>query len=320
MQRAAADIAIVTVSGPADEAYIRLNISAIRNRNPDLSFPIHVIDNGKYAQAPNAITSTLDAILHDGVAQNMQLPAHYRASYHHADALNYFFKTQRIDARYVLIMDPDFYVLREHWIAAMLSHMHRENLAFFGAPWHPRWYSKYRYFPCVHFMCIDTQQVALSTLDFSPTLPQHNQRSLGIPTIIRKLFGIFYFMTLQRLIIGQANDTGTPIFKRFYNVKKAGLLQPVMSPTINFVQAKLLQLPLMRWLESQLPDAWSYLPQKHDYYSNCGFKTCGLPDLSALQWEEFMWQGMPFAFHLRRFLKKERHMQEELAQIKTLLE
>ncbi len=311
------DLAIVTVAGPGDDPFIRLNIEAICQKNPEAEIPIYVIDNGKFAAPPDGIKSGLDAILSDGVAQMATLPAHYRGSYQHADALNNFFKTQKISQRYVLIIDPDFYVVRKNWIERILDEMDKEKLAFFGAPWHPRWYNKYRYFPCVHFMCIDTTKIDIAMLDFSPDLPLDKSGEAKKVPFFMKLVQLLYFMTLQRKIIGKAKDTGYRIFDS-HHLQKTGLLVPVMAVKINFVQAKILQFKLVRYLELLVPDKFSYLPKRPKYYTEKGFSQFSLPDLSALGWEEFMWRRRPFAFHLRRFLRKDRNVAAELEQIKQV--
>ena len=54
--------------------------------------------------------------------------------------------------------------------------MARRQLGVFGAPWHPRWIYKHRYFPCVHCMFVDRERVPLDWLDFRPdyeTIPGH---------------------------------------------------------------------------------------------------------------------------------------------------
>lgn len=318
MSNATADLTIVTVAGPADEVFIGLNISAIRAKNSDCDIPIYVIDNGKFAAIPDGIKGSMDCELLDGVMQDMNLPSHYRGSYQHGAALNNFFKTTKIKSRYVLIIDPDFYVIKENWIEDVIDTMQRENLAFFGAPWHPRWYSKYRYFPCVHFMCIDAARIDVSSLDFAPALKVRDVTETRAGMVVN-ILRPFYIFTLQRLKIGHSKDTGYNIFSRYYTLKKVGLLNPVMAIDKNFVALRMLRLRIVQIVEKIIPDRYSYLPKNNGYYSELGFAESGLKDISALGWEEFMWKNMPFAFHLRRFIKKERDVQAELAIIKEIL-
>lgn len=318
MQDSTEDFAIVTVSGPADEPFVQLNIEAIRRKNSTDNIQIYVIDNGKFIENPDGIKSVLDATVVDGVAQRSSIPVSYRGSYQHADALGKFFKKQNISQRYLLIIDPDFYVVMDNWIRDITDYMQKHDLAFFGAPWHPRWYSKYRYFPCVHFMCIDTNKVDIKTLDFSPHLPIKELASSLKPSPIINIAKLLYFMTLQRRVIGKSKDTGYYIFKQFSSKHKIGLLQPVMAVGINFIQAKLFQLRFFIFLEKLFPDRFSYFPKGHGYYTEKGFAEYGLSDLSSLGWEEFIWQNAPFGFHLRRFLKKDRDAQKEISQIKKI--
>lgn len=105
------------------------------------------------------------AFVKDGV-----IPWHVlnRGSYQHAAAINSMLK--EVTTRYVLVMDPDFFIVRPNWIAETLAHMQRNKLAWFGAPFFADEYMRYRYFPSIICSLIDLEQVDQNAIDFSPDL------------------------------------------------------------------------------------------------------------------------------------------------------
>lgn len=87
------------------------------------------------------------------------------ASYHHALALNS--ALARINSRFVLFLDPDFYIVPP--LGELLDHMVRQELAFFGAPYaidpaRPRLQG----FPCAFCMLVDGSRVDVRSFDFLP--------------------------------------------------------------------------------------------------------------------------------------------------------
>src|SRR6185503_4047897 len=66
------------------------------------------------------------------------------ASANHAAGLNK--ALDHVATRYVLFLDPDFFLVREKWITDAVAHMQTRRLSFFGAPYHPDRYYEYRYF------------------------------------------------------------------------------------------------------------------------------------------------------------------------------
>ena len=61
------------------------------------------------------------------------------------------------------------------------------KLAVFGAPWHPRWVYKNRYFPCVHCMFVDLDRVSIDALDFEPDYDDHPGSRAKSPRSVRPL-------------------------------------------------------------------------------------------------------------------------------------
>ena len=79
------------------------------------------------------------------------------ASYHHAFGLE--LGVREAKTRFVVIIDPDFFVIQPDWINRIVGHMTEKKLAVFGASWNPAWYQKLRDFPCSHLMIIDRERV-----------------------------------------------------------------------------------------------------------------------------------------------------------------
>lgn len=172
--RLKSSLSIVTVAGPGDNDYVKANIELIALLNGDSDYRIFVLDNKTGEDSkPLDVQSDLVTVL-DGVSQDQSYSIHCRGSYHHAAALNRFLSEGRIETRFLLILDPDFYILYERWISEVISYMDKNDLSFFGAPWHPKWFTKYRYFPCAHCMFIDCTKVNLKDLDFTPDLVERS--------------------------------------------------------------------------------------------------------------------------------------------------
>ncbi len=308
------NLTIVTVAGPNDAPYVSLNIEHIHALNPRTAATIFVINNGGIIEA-----KSLAATVREGTPPPLNAPPEYRGSYQHAAALNQFVR-QHSHTRYLLVLDPDFYVIAPNWIARMLEHMQSNGLAFFGAPWHPRWYAKYRYFPCPHFLCVDMHRIAPELLDFTPDLIPQKAKP-GFYSLLRQYptIKLLSGLTWARRRIGRAKDTGYRIYKRFHHLP-VSLLQPVMVQDINGAAVPHLSWRVGHMLETMLPESISFFPRRPGYFSERGLATFGLPDLNAHQWEEFLWQGQPFGFHLRRFVKGARDVSAELEMLKQVLE
>ena len=164
------ELSIISVLGPDDKSYIKKNISLIENLNKNSKKHIYLIDNFFDKDEDIALTNLNDVYLHKGVKQNKKIVSSFRGSYQHAKSLNQFLREHKINTKYLLILDPDFYIIKNDWINKVINFMNTNNLDFFGSPWHPKWYTKYRNFPCVHCMFIDLTKIDQNSLDFTPDL------------------------------------------------------------------------------------------------------------------------------------------------------
>ena len=381
-------LTILIVGGPGDEELLRKNLLSIQNRNDWNDYVVHVLDNGlSHGHDPIRLEFP-NVQVHHGCPHDPKKPNACRGSYQHAGALNQFLVNHEILTPYLLILDPDFFILRENWIRTVTSHMSQKGLAFWGAPWHPKWYSKHRYFPCVHCFFFFTWQVDCQRLDFTPDLIERGQkadRKNGIPlvesaanlekiasrsivpkrwvpvffAIIREVLdalrniyveakqpipitlliarkGVWFIgkiqgklraflslgasLTLNRRIIGSANDTGWLIERKYCN---SSISSETLVPYVNLKKDFSKPQYLNSWwgpvIEGMVPERWSYLPKRRNYFTTKGFGDHGLPDLGDLGWEEFMWENSPFGFHMRRYNKVKRNLQEESLMLVEIL-
>jgi hypothetical protein len=98
----------------------------------------------------------------------------------------------------------------------------------------------------------------------------------------------------KRRFIGTSRDTGWRVYDRYRDDPEIRVecLQGVLRPS-----------RLSVCLETPLPDRLRFVPRRAGYFTTRGFRERGLHDLESLRWEEWMWQGGPFGFHVRCFPK-----------------
>lgn len=221
------------------------------------------------------------------------------ASDQHAQALNVLLR--HVSTRFVLVLDPDFYILRRNWIDDVIAHMRANGLAFFGAPWHPRFTENYRYFPAVHCMFIDRSRIPMDALDFRPVdddeSESHAPRAAvdeRWATIVRKL----RFEHRRR----RPWDTGTRIFNRFGRdpAVRSECLLPYYRPREHGLGNDDPLSLKNRLLELVLPDDRCYVPKRKTSFTTRGFAERELSALALpIMWEQQFWRDAPFGLHIR---------------------
>jgi hypothetical protein len=211
-----------------------------------------------------------------------------KGSLHHARALQKCLA--RVDTRFVLSMDPDFFVVQQHWLERIVAHATKHDIAFFGAGWHPRWSYQYRDFPAVHFMLIDLEKVPADSINFLPLIDQDlvwhlmNSNASPIPGWLR-----------ETLKIGRIRDTGWQIFRKYFD--NPSFRHEVLTPS--FRPPDTVRVRLERRLGSRLPDRLRLIPRHPGAFTDESFLEEICPIAWKRGWEEFFWHGKPFAFHLR---------------------
>ncbi len=305
------ELTICTVSYESTE-WLRLNLELVRRLNPDSGFRWLVAENSLADSTTRLGSDEPGFEVIEGAAHETK--PYGSASYHHAAGLNII--TRLVSTRYLLILDPDFFILRKNWIQDIIAHMRSGNVAILGAPWHPKRASKFRYFPCAHCTFIDLHKIPKETLDFAPDYennPGLMNATMRRHSRINSLTARLTFAKRRR--IGSARDTGWRLFRRHSNDPslKIECFQPVFQPRAR-----------RRFVDNFFPDHLSLTPKRRGYFSETGFTTYGLPDLQSNGWEEFLWNNAPLGFHVRchpiRNMKSDQPISNHYKAVKTLLD
>ncbi len=303
------ELTICTVSF-GHRPLVEANIQLVRELNPEVSVRWIIVENGtegmnsrfEFGEFPDGVVLSGDANTFQGIAS---------ASYHHASGLNK--AVQEATTRFVLVLDPDFYITRNMWVSEVLTYMKSNSIGFFGVPYNPKRYMKYRYFPCIHAMFIDLERVKKQELDFSPRYDQtrllvgrkksmeQGVRSAGLPKGFTHLKKWAKVWIKRGGIIGSSRDTGYGVYEKFSCADETEYqcVQPVFKYMESDINPKYVASVFNRLVEKFLPEKWCYIPKRKDYFTKRGFKESGYPDVLGRGWDEFMWKGTPFGFHLQ---------------------
>lgn len=231
-------------------------------------------------------------IYHEGFELDNSIPISIKGSYNHAECLNKIVRT--ISTKYLIVIDYDFYIILPNWTEIIINHIKKNDLEFFGAPWHPKWTSKYRNFPAVHFMVINLLKINKTTLDFSP---QYNFKNIYQKNKIKGLLPNYFLTKIKNnyirklLLVCSSRDTGYKIYQRYKNYKYE-LLIPVYDTIKKEYNLFIL------FIENLLPYSFKLLP-RYDYYCDTPFL-----ELGEKGWEQFLWNDKPFGFHIRGEMNK----------------
>ena len=295
--------------------YVALNQRLTRFLNPDSAVQWIVVTNDtkKPAKvAPQLAKGTL-VLGRAPVDRSLDFPK----GRHHAAGLHQII--ERVTTRFLLILDPDFFIVRRHWVADCLAHMQAHELSFFGAAHHPRRPTKFRYFPSVMCTFVDLSRVDRRDLDFNPGTyhaitaagrrERHARRRGGfrLPTMLANVAREVRHLVSRPTYVGKVQDTGYRIHERFSAdaAHRSDYVTPVLRQEIEWPQAFGNSSPLARlrrvYLSPPLlPESFSIVPRRRDYTTRHGFQESGFPAVTAHGWEEHMWRDAPFAFHVTR--------------------
>lgn len=282
---------------------LELNYDFVKKRNPDSNIHWVVADN-----TPPDFSEELDprkfTIVPGAGEINGLLPWMW-GSYRHSRALKN--TIPHITTRFALFLDIDFYIVISSWMTVIPRYMQEQGLAFFGVPWHPSHERKWRYFPSPHTLFIDLQKISRDALDFEPVFGDMINPSLymRVREYMRRNF--FPSSVRRRLDIGVYSDTGYPIYKQFAGKTKYECPQPVFRAVPSF-------------FDHLLPDRLSFVPKRAGYFTRTSFGDLGYPDCMARGWEEFMWQGNPYGFHIRGSHKLQNDLERNITYIRHALD
>lgn len=147
------------------EAILGLNKRLLLQLNSSVDITWLVVNNTRYDEERSS-RPLLDTYFTELPCVARPKNIYGMDSYHHGFGLNSCL--EHVHTRYMLVLDPDFFILMNDAILHVLLHMNKHGLAFFGAPWHPKYIKKYRDFPCPHCLFIDTDIAKVESLDFAP--------------------------------------------------------------------------------------------------------------------------------------------------------
>jgi hypothetical protein len=322
------ELTICSSAIPIDKPYIKLNWELTKRLNRKDGWVWLVLADNDEGPPGEKIAGIGDEryVIIEGIECETTGPS--RGSYHHAAALNKALGC--IHTRFVLFLDPDFYIVRKTWMDDVIAHMVNNNLAFFGVPWHPKLHNKYRHFPAVHCLFIDLEKAPVESLDFTPNLDKAFTRfdvTKGkLPLILRQRLGpvvkTLKALTLEdRQSIGSSRDTGYLLFKQYGgdNSLRSECVTPVFRPRSDFRGPAYAKSRLNLLIERALPDRMCFIPKKPNYYTKTGFREMGYFDASSRQWEEFIWHDQPFGFHFRGYQQATRN-DESLESLEEAIE
>jgi hypothetical protein len=300
------DLTICTVSNRGS-VFVEHNVALARALNEGNEPTWIVVENAQSEPIHEFGSRSVVAVR--GPAPDRTHGERARGSYHHAAGLQR--ALDLTESRFVLVLDPDFYIVREQWVTDVICHMDRLALAFFGVPWHPRWIGKARYFPAPHCLFIDTERVPRSLIDFTPEISSPRRAGEGagetgfrgagerLRERFRRLAPV-RALGVRRSIAG-SRDTGFRIYRAA--CARADLrvecALPVFDPETDLSHVPWASAWWSRLADVVLPDHLRIEPRRRASYSTTGFSALGAPDTHALGWEEFIWQARPFGFHLR---------------------
>ena len=145
-----------------DDILLQKNIKKISDLNEKIKINWIIAINKNINKKTKFENYGSNILLIDGINENLI----GSAALHHTIALN--LTKKEVKTRFVLFIDPDFFLIKNNFLNEMIDYMQKNDVTLIGAPWHPKWYSKFRYFPCHHCMFVNTKKIDLDLLDFRP--------------------------------------------------------------------------------------------------------------------------------------------------------
>ncbi|MBI3491822.1 MAG: hypothetical protein HY047_08595 [Acidobacteria bacterium] len=263
-----------------------LNDRLMRRLNPSASRPQWLLFDNNVERAENI---ALDDPRFTVVRPTSR---EFVMGYEHAIGIGELLR--RVRTRFLLIQDPDCFLVMPDWIERVPAYMQQNGLGFFGTPINPRRHNSYRYFPYMVCMFVDLALVPVRDLCFVPDVwrlaTAFGYKARRALTRIPKVGHVF-----RALLTEQWKTNGFRIKERYGrgDTVKFECAQPVWD-----VNDTIPPGGLKRLIHDVTPSAWSPVPKQDGYCSPTGFAQMGAPDVAALGWEEFVWHGRPFAFHI----------------------
>lgn len=312
-----------------DDILLEKNIEIIRNQNTSLKINwVIVLNKEQNEKFLNYEKYSDDILFVYGIPRDLI----GSIALHHAIGLN--ISKKYIKSKYVIFIDPDFFLLKKNIILEIFKYMDIKNLSLFGTPWHPKWFTKFRYFPCSHCLFVNLNLIDLKLLDFRPIkivwdkelsyLNTYNNKWSIFSKVIIKIFSFnqkienfISFMFFKRNENCFDGDTSHRIYLLSKdNIFKYGYFKPYFNITHDW----LVPIPwsINKYIELLLPEKLSYFPKKNNYVK---FKNKLGDYISSLGYEAFFYENNCIGFHIRGHPKrmvKKRNKREEVMNLKKI--
>ena len=260
---------ISVVNSKLDLDLLLYNLDLLKEKNKNLKFDINILNNSKLSFKNKSNYQIIDI---DNKNNSKNYYSH--GSVQHGESLNIFFKTIfKKKYKYLLIIDPDIFMIKKNILSKNLTYMKKNKLTFYGSCWHPFWFRKFKNFPSIHCLFINTNIIDLIYLDFMPNNINQNQIPKNYNNKKKKnyksLIRIIKFYTINRIFISKSMDTGSKIYLNFKSSKyKYDVFEPGLNNNNFFFQFPFLKNKFFRYFESLLPENISYLPKKFQIISD----------------------------------------------------
>ena len=230
---------------------------------------------------------------------------------HHSIGLN--LTKKKIKTQYAVFIDPDFFVLRKNFFNDIIDYILENRLNFIGVPWHPKWYSKFRYFPCSHFLIVDTYKISLDNFDFRPidvfwdkkysNLNHIKLKKNIFSRIIHKFFSynnFLYYNFFYRNLNCFDGDTSHRIY---INLHKSKNKYEIFSTCFDITEDWLIPISwkINNFIELFLPENLCFFPKDR---SKIKFNSKFGNYLSKYAYEGFYWKDNEIGFHVRGHPKR----------------
>ena len=318
------ELALLTVGLTHHAPYLRLShgllAEGLRGRRWLL------VDNSP-DQALRAVAKECGFLWIEGVAlpeAHAGAPLHAIGSFHHALGLSR--GVDAASARYLLILDPDFFLLGQDAVSTLLARMKDDKLVALGVPWTPDLHYKWRNAPCMHCLLIDLEQIPKEALRFEPSnglsvnkIVNHYARFARLFHRWRPLLSPVHQLTTGRIGIGHSCDTGWQLARWLlqHHPGRVGLLPAAVVDRRRFRHPWHLRYEWGWNLERYLPQRWSYLPPANHYRLSEG---ADVSDLVQFGLDAFCLEDNIFAVHVRRSRALFADTAEEAACVERLSE
>ena len=289
-----------------NEQLVETNLRLILDLNPELAprLKFLVVNNDQSSTLEESLSGVPNLSIIEGTLDSVGIDS---GSYHHAEGLTLGVKA--LDTRFVLIIDPDFYIVRRNGLSDLLDALQTNDLSCIASTWNPRWIHQPRDVPTIHMMLLDCSKLDPKSIDLSPVITHPFRYSGPAKNLV------------QRIFRGKFRDTAFRLVRRLTDGShRMEVLTPSFRP----------EKFHPRWsldIDRIVPDRFALTPKAPSSFTRKSFLEECAPSLYSEEIEEFYWRAEPFAIHLRqigrRLLEEEERSKDSAlldSSLKSLVE